>query len=62
MHKVGKMKEDIHTKIIELITFLEKEQSKYGNSFEDISTKIIIKSILDRLHELRHLAKQHKTI
>ena len=56
------MKGDIHWKIIELITFLEKEQSKYGNSFEDISTKIMLKSILDKLHELRHLAEQHKTI
>ncbi|MEM5559089.1 hypothetical protein AAHK07_11235 [Aliarcobacter cryaerophilus] len=56
------MKEDVYRKIIELITVLEKEKSKYGNSFEDISTKIMLKSILDRLHELRHLAKQHKTI
>ncbi|WP_187385895.1 hypothetical protein [Aliarcobacter cryaerophilus] len=52
------MREDIYRKIIELITVLEEEQSKYGNSFEDISTKIMLKSILDRLHELRQIAKK----
>lgn len=41
---------------------LEDEESKYKNSFEDISTKIMLKNILHKLHEIRYLVKQHKSI
>lgn len=47
----------LYNKIVDLITILEEEKSKCKNNFEDISTKIMLKTILDRLHELRLLAK-----
>lgn len=50
-------KEYIYNKIVDLITILEEEKSRCKDSFEDISTKIMLKNILDRLHELRLLAK-----
>ena len=33
------MKEDVYSKIIELINVLEKEQSKYGNSLKIFQLK-----------------------
>ena len=45
--------------IISLITILEEEESKCSNSFDDISTKIMLKNILNRLNEIEYLAKQN---
>lgn len=53
---------DAYKKIVDLIIMLEDEESKYKNSFEDISTKIMLKNILHKLHEIRYLVKQHKSI
>ena len=52
------MQTDLYKKIVDLITILE-EESKCSNSFDDISTKIMLKNILNRLNEIEYLAKQN---
>lgn len=48
------MQTDLYKKIVDLI-----EESKCSNSFDDISTKIMLKNILNRLNEIEYLAKQN---
>ena len=53
------MQTDLYKKMVDLITILEEEESKCSNSFDDISTKIMLKNILNRLNEIEYLAKQN---
>ncbi|MDX4011897.1 hypothetical protein Q6A86_02735 [Aliarcobacter skirrowii] len=54
------MQTDVYEKIMDLIVTLENEKSRYKNNFEDISTKIMLKNILDKLHEIIRLSNQYR--
>lgn len=47
----------LYKKLIELVEFLEYENSKCKYDDNEIPKRIILKDILYRLHELRQIAK-----
>ena len=47
----------MYKKLLKLIKFLENENSKCKYDANKISKRIILKDILNKLHELRQIAK-----
>ena len=52
----------LYKKLIKLVEFLEYENSKCKYDDNEIPKRIILKDILHKLHEIRYLVKQHKSI
>ena len=51
----------MYKKLLQLIKFLENENSKCKYDTNKISKRIILKDILNKLHELRQIAKQQRS-